>query len=610
MEGARAQVLSGATSVPSGHSTDDGRTCEQRGGRRADSRVRAREGADSLRDELGVVLDPAEQRRTARVLPGQAEEVQTWHLGDSALMLDLPAGVEDRQRDERVVEPEARRPDDSRDGDLGAVGEGHRRAPGAGRPWQHVDALSPCPPWTGPDERLPVLHPLTDRRGHGLVHQAGRLQVAEEVPTEDALRKRRLARANREVDLARLGQLRGDLEPGVPTSHDERGARWQAARRPVVAAVQLRHVTAEVSGHHRPERHLKRPGGDHDLVGFVGPFGELDDEAIVAGPHGPDAAVELDRQLEALRVVREVGDDVVAAGVAVGVAGKGQTRQAVVADRREQLQGVPAGPPCGGRFAGRLQDREPAALLSQEVADGQSCLATADDDHVPPRRGSGAGRHGAHAVTSKLNIMPLSGCSAMWQCAIQRPTFVTSSTMSTVSPVRTSTVSLHTRFGSTTPSRARVRNRPAPWMWKGWCIGWSESISLTSRIFTRSPTRKCQSIAWFSASSERSTSFQRMLAGVVSLLTSTMSSSHSMPPASSWLCPWAACSWWSASDRTSRAGMSFMPHCGQRSAVSLVTSGCIGQANPAGAASAMSFIPQLGQRPGSSLTTSGCIGHV
>ena len=127
-----------------------------------------------------------------------------------------------------------------------------------------------------------VLHPLTDARGHGLVHQAGRLEVAEEVPTEDALRKRRLARADREVDLARLGQLRGDLVAGVPASHDERRARRKVARRAVVAAVQLRHFGAEVSGDDRRERHLKRPGGDHDLVGFVGPVGELDEEAAVA----------------------------------------------------------------------------------------------------------------------------------------------------------------------------------------------------------------------------------------------------------------------------------------------------------------------------------------
>jgi hypothetical protein len=46
------------------------------------------------------------------------------------------------------------------------------------------------------------------------------------------------------------------------------------------------------------------------------------------------------------------------------------------------------------------------------MADGQARLATADDDHLPLLDG-GAGTVGAHAVTSKLNIMPLSWCSAM-----------------------------------------------------------------------------------------------------------------------------------------------------------------------------------------------------
>src|SRR5687768_6739875 len=74
--------------------------------------------------------------------------------------------------------------------------------------------------------------------------------------------------------------------------------------------------------------------------------------------------------------------------------------------------------------------------------------------------------------TLKLNIIPLSWCSAMWQWAIHRPGLVTSSRMSTVSPVRTRTVSFQTRFASGTPSRARTTKRPAPWTWKGWCIGW------------------------------------------------------------------------------------------------------------------------------------------
>src|SRR3954469_9346598 len=148
-------------------------------------------------------------------------------------------------------------------------------------------------------------------------------------------------------------------------------------------AVQLHHFGAEVSRDRRREGHLKRPGRDHDLLGRVAPVGELDQETTVAGRHGPDAAVELDRQLEALRVIGEVRDDVVAARIAVGRAGKRQARLAVVANRREQPEGIPAGPPSGGGVAGRLQDGEPATLLSQEVADGQPRLATADDHHLP-----------------------------------------------------------------------------------------------------------------------------------------------------------------------------------------------------------------------------------
>src|SRR5581483_10201156 len=101
-----------------------------------------------------------------------------------------------------------------------------------------------------------------------------------------------------------------------------------------------------------------------------------------------------------------------------------------------------------------------------------------DDAHVDSMLGPSAGS------TLKLNIIPLSWCSAMWQCAIQMPGFVTSSRMSTVSPVRTSTVSFQTRFSSATPPRESTTKRPAPWTWNGWCIGWSESISLTSRSLT------------------------------------------------------------------------------------------------------------------------------
>ena len=98
------------------------------------------------------------------------------------------------------------------------------------------------------------------------------------------------------------------------------------------------------------------PGGDHHLVGVVAAVGELDAEAAVVGAaHGQDAAVELDRQLEVARVVVQVGDDLVAARVAVGVAGERQAGQAVVAHGREQPQRVPAAPPGGGRARRRLR---------------------------------------------------------------------------------------------------------------------------------------------------------------------------------------------------------------------------------------------------------------
>ena len=141
----------------------------------------------------------------------------------------------------------------------------------------------------------------------------------------------------------------------------------------------------EVGGYRRRERHLKRPGGDHDLVGLVGAVGELDEEtAAVACPHGLHAAVELDRQLEPLRVVGEVGDDVVAPRVAVGVAWEVEPGQAVVAHGREQPQRVPAAPPRRGRLAGRFEDGEPTVLLGEVVADGQAGLTAADDDDFAP----------------------------------------------------------------------------------------------------------------------------------------------------------------------------------------------------------------------------------
>src|SRR5262249_26273504 len=192
----------------------------------------------------------------------------------------------------------------------------------------------------------------------------------------------------------------------------------------------------------------------------------------------------------------------------------------------EQFQGVPARPPAVPDFGRRVQDDESQVLPGQMPGHGQPGLAAADHDHIQElvarpvdacrlffARGH---RIASLRATVKLNIMPLCMCSAMWQCAIHNPGLDTSNKMSTVCPVRTSTVSFHTRFGSGAPSRASTRKRPAPCRWNGWCMGWSESISLTSRILTRSPTVNRQLIAALAAPVVRSTSIHRMLAGVVS----------------------------------------------------------------------------------------------
>ena len=56
-----------------------------------------------------------------------------------------------------------------------------------------------------------------------------------------------------------------------------------------------------------------------------------------------------------------------------------------------------------------------------------------------------------YGTTSNTMRMPVSMCSAMWQCSIHLPGFDNSTSTSTTKPVGTSTVSFHTRFSFGTP---------------------------------------------------------------------------------------------------------------------------------------------------------------
>jgi len=51
---------------------------------------------DPLGDELRVVLDKADQRRSARVLPGESEEVEARNLRDPAAMPGPTALLQNR----------------------------------------------------------------------------------------------------------------------------------------------------------------------------------------------------------------------------------------------------------------------------------------------------------------------------------------------------------------------------------------------------------------------------------------------------------------------------------------------------------------------------------
>src|SRR5215204_4930592 len=77
---------------------------------------------DAIGEVGGVVLDEAEQRRAAGVLPRQAEEVQAGHVGDAAPVDHAAAGDHAGDVDPGVVGPEARGPDDRADLKGAAVG--------------------------------------------------------------------------------------------------------------------------------------------------------------------------------------------------------------------------------------------------------------------------------------------------------------------------------------------------------------------------------------------------------------------------------------------------------------------------------------------------------
>jgi hypothetical protein len=228
----------------------------------------------------------------------------------------------------------------------------------------------------------------TQTRVDALVEQAQPRQPREQVAPEQPLRQRGLARADGKVHGVRRRQLLGDLKAGVAATDHEDRAVGHAARAAIGGAVHLEQRRVQLVGERRHARDVERPGSDNDLVGRdAAAVRQLEDEAVVPGLQRPHPAAKPDGQVERPRVVLEVGHHLVAAGIAVGVAGERQAGKRVVAARREQDQRVPAIAPRRGDVLAGLEDHEPASGAREEVANRQPGLAGADDGNLDARLG-------------------------------------------------------------------------------------------------------------------------------------------------------------------------------------------------------------------------------
>ncbi len=142
--------------------------------------------------------------------------------------------------------------------------------------------------------------------------------------------------------------------------------------------MQLNDAWIELRCERRGARRLERSRGYDDLIGAAGAGVKRDGVAVAIAAQLEDTAAQLDGEVAG--VVGEVGDDLVARRMVVGVAGERLAREAVVAGRGEEPKRVPPLAPRGGGCVGGLKDGEAAALLGEVVPDGETGLPATDDD--------------------------------------------------------------------------------------------------------------------------------------------------------------------------------------------------------------------------------------
>src|SRR3954451_6950090 len=165
----------------------------------------------------------------------------------------------------------------------------------------------------------------------------------------------------------RARELLRDLKARVAATDDKHPSGCDGVGVAVGRAVELPHSRVEALRERGYERDLERAGGHDDLFGLVHAVVELDQVGAVRLAQRLRAAAQLDGQLEATDIVAQVRNNVVPAGVAVRVAGKGETGQAVVARRGKQLERGPSLAPRSRRLLRRLEDDEVDAVPGQKV---------------------------------------------------------------------------------------------------------------------------------------------------------------------------------------------------------------------------------------------------
>ncbi len=97
----------------------------------------------------------------------------------------------------------------------------------------------------------------------------------------------------------------------------------------------LEDVGIEALSDRRYARNLERTRRHDDLFAGVGPIVKLDEIPLRLAADHTYGAVQLDRQVEMTCIVRQVGNDVIAAGIPVRIAREGTPGEVVVPSGRE-----------------------------------------------------------------------------------------------------------------------------------------------------------------------------------------------------------------------------------------------------------------------------------